>query len=300
MGSGAENLSMDLLFVGQNILGGVTLQHLLESDIVPTLVVTRQHNDYPNSVADLCRRHGLLVHMTAQINDDPWVHRFVHRRNIDIAFCCSWGHRIRNRLRSVPRLGWVNFHPSYLPAYRGPSPIEWQIINGETSGGCTAHYMTPQFDDGPILLQQRVPITSNDNRETMQLKCGLVMGQIAVACYRLLSINPCFRGSAQDDTNASYAPPRDLARRIRLDMPARDICNLVRALAPYPCATLTLGNRELEIMEAVETDIGSEPNFAGRCYWTDHGKLVVAAVDRLVVIQKIRLHGAVLDDYVDV
>ena len=226
---------MKWVFVGQNILGGLTLASMVSSGHYPQLVITRQRNNYENLVLDVSIHHGLPCVTTARINTDtPLIHHLTSDITPDVAFCCSWGDRIREPLLSLPRIGWVNFHPSYLPEYRGPRPIEWQLINGESLGGCTAHFMSEHFDEGPILQQRRIRIDLNDNGETMRVKCGMVLGKLANECYELLAQNPKKYGFPQNEANASYAPPREGARRIDLTCTAIRIYNLVRGLAPFP------------------------------------------------------------------
>src|SRR6266545_4679095 len=71
---------------------------------------------------------------------------------------------------SIPRLGCVNVHPSFLPRYRGPSPIGWQLFNGEAFLGVTLHRMDVGFDTGPVLLQWRTRIGREDTPQSLRRK----------------------------------------------------------------------------------------------------------------------------------
>lgn len=249
---------MKYIFVGQNILGGLTLRGLIAKDYRPLLVITRPENDYQNLVMEISKHETLPCLVTADINGDHSLIQEIKGLQLDIALCCSWGARIKEQLLSLPRLGWVNFHPSYLPAYRGPRPIEWQLINGEDWGGCTAHFMTSEFDKGPIILQEPLRIALRDNGETLRVKCGEVMGRLAPRCMELLAEQPSFEGVDQDESSASYAPPRENYRTINWKMPAHKINDLVRGLSPFPCAMFHYKGVEIKVAEVAVTNTRCE------------------------------------------
>lgn len=279
---------MKYIFVGQNILGGLTLKGLLKQDIEPELVITREPNDYPNLVAITARKSGLTCRMTSDINNEPSVRKAISSSGSDLIFCCSWGDKIKQPLREVPSLAWVNFHPSFLPAYRGPRPIEWQLINGERKGGCTAHFMSDRFDAGNIIDQKKVEIRFADNGQTMRLKLGRLMGELAPEVFKLLSNRPDYRGRPQDPEKASYAPPREQVREIVWNKTAVEIYNLIRGLSPFPCAYYKNERIKLKIAGSEITAVESGPYWTGRARRARNGRLMIGASDYFLNIQKIR------------
>ena len=286
---------MKYIFVGQNILGGMCLHALLQQSLKPMMVVTRPENDYPNLVVQLCSDYLIPIEMTANINLDQQVTHKIVSLAPDVIFCCSWGNLIREPLLSLPRLGWVNFHPSYLPKYRGPRPIEWQLINGESSGGCTAHFMVQEIDKGPIIFQERIRIDFNDNSETLRKKCGKLMGKLAIQSYHLLATQPYFQGVEQDIHNASYAPQRDDARKIDWHNRAVDIYNQIRGLSPYPCAIFLFNHREFLVADAAITTIPSNKELTGKIVFSQDDKIMIAASDFFVKISALRISDNIVD-----
>src|SRR5690349_1477661 len=81
----------------------------------------------------------------------------------DLIFTTGFSWKLPPELLTLPRLGSVNAHPSLLPRYRGPNPLFWQFMNGETQGGLTMHRMDADFDTGPILVQQAIEIAPDDD-----------------------------------------------------------------------------------------------------------------------------------------
>src|SRR2546428_13552194 len=70
----------------------------------------------------------------------------------------SFDQIVRPDVLAIPRLGWLNIHPSLLPRHRGPEPIYWAIAQGDRETGITPHWAAERIDAGPILEQRTVPI----------------------------------------------------------------------------------------------------------------------------------------------
>ncbi len=87
----------------------------------------------------------------------PQTAAFLARLEADVACVVCFPRRIPPAILGLPRLGFLNLHPSLLPDYRGPSPLFWQLRDGAPTG-VTIHYMDEDFDTGPIAAQQAVAL----------------------------------------------------------------------------------------------------------------------------------------------
>jgi len=76
----------------------------------------------------------------------------------DLVVCMGFPWKVPADALAVPRLGWINGHPSLLPHHRGPVPVAWAIRNGEEEFGVTFHRMDAELDTGPILAQRVLPV----------------------------------------------------------------------------------------------------------------------------------------------
>ena len=76
----------------------------------------------------------------------------------DLVVCMGFPWKVPPDALAVPRLGWLNGHPSLLPRHRGPVPVAWAIRNGEEEFGVTFHRMDAELDTGPILVQKALPL----------------------------------------------------------------------------------------------------------------------------------------------
>jgi methionyl-tRNA formyltransferase len=96
----------------------------------------------------------------------------------DLVVCMGFPWKIPGDALAVPRLGWLNGHPSLLPRHRGPMPVAWAIREGDEEIGITFHRMDPDFDTGPIFAQRRYPLGELEAPETFYAKFGLVIGEV--------------------------------------------------------------------------------------------------------------------------
>lgn len=129
----------------------------------------------------------------------------------ELVVMASFDQIIGGRALLVPRCGWLNIHPSYLPQYRGPEPVYWAIADGGTETGITLHRAVPKFDAGPIIAQAHVPIEGGDNAGTLTKRIVAAGIQLLPeAVHGMLQGAP---GVMPDLDQGSYRPPvghRDL------------------------------------------------------------------------------------------
>ncbi len=293
------DIFMKFVFVGQNILGGLTLKELIKDNKVPSFVITRKSDNYPNLVEETALAHKILVYKTSDINKGKGIMQKLSDLKPDIIFCSAWGNIIKEPLLKIPRLGWVNFHPSFLPTYKGSSPLTWQLINGEEFGGCTAHFMMAKVDAGKIIVREKIKISPNDNSFTLRKKCGKLLGRLAVKTYQILAKDPEYEGFMPKGEKSSYHLPREKNKLIDWNDDAVNIHNLIRGLSPYPCAILSYKNEELRVSEVAITGQKSGSSSIGSIKKDNDGKLFVGAKDFFIKIISLRISDEIVDNYVD-
>jgi methionyl-tRNA formyltransferase len=189
-------------------------------------------------------------------------------------------------------LGSFNLHASLLPKYRGRSPVNWMIINGEHQAGVTLHHMTARADAGDIVAQSSVEIAEDDTALTLYRKL-VPLGASLIREYHPLIAAGLAPRRVQDLSAGSYfgrRRPED--GRIDWNWPARRIFNLVRGVThPYPGAFCFVGGRKLMVWEArVAHDTGK---------WSESGRIIrflgdaveVAAGEGSLLIRRGQLEG---------
>src|SRR5208282_4763927 len=154
----------------------------------------------------------------------------------DVVVIIAYGQIIPARLLIIPKLGWINLHASLLPKYRGAAPINWAIVNGETSTGNTTMRIDAGMDTGEILLQEELTIGPEETAPELAKRLAEAGAPLMANTLRGLAAGT-LRGRPQDDAAASLAPM--LKREdgcIDWALPAQEIYNRMRGFAPWPGA----------------------------------------------------------------
>ena len=152
---------------------------------------------------------------------------------------------------TIPRHGMIQYHPSLLPLYRGPSSINWPIIRGDTRTGLTIFRPTDGLDEGPVILQKDTPIGPEDTLGNVYFERLFPMGIAALQEAADLVVNRGAEGSVQDESRASYEGwCRDPEARINWHNHLDLIFNLIRGCDPAPAAWSTFKGRKLQLHAA--------------------------------------------------
>lgn len=163
----------------------------------------------------------------------------------DLLLVFTFPYRIPAQSLSIPALGCYNFHFALLPEFRGPQPIFWQIKTGQKYGGITVHKMDSEFDTGPILLRERIPISS----ETTYGQHCSELAKLAVSTLQkfiLQLTEKILVAKEQDESNAKYWPRPELNDLfINWEkMSSQEITSLINATNGWNRGAYTLLNQQ--------------------------------------------------------
>jgi len=152
---------------------------------------------------------------------------------------------------TIPKHGTIQYHPSLLPKYRGPSSINWPIIRGDTRTGLSIFRPTDGLDEGPVILQKETEIGPDDTLGTLYFDRLFPMGVKAMLEAADLVISGKHREVVQDESRASYEGwCRKAEARIHWPTHVDFLYNLIRGCNPAPGAWTTLEGKELQIFDA--------------------------------------------------
>ncbi len=194
----------------------------------------------------------------------------------------------------MPALGTFNLHASLLPQYRGAAPINWAIINGETETGVTTFFIDEKIDTGTIILQQKVPITPEDNAGTLHDRLMETGASLVVeTCQRIA--NGTVDLKKQDESVTLKSAPKIHKETCEIDWSRsiNDIHNLVRGLSPYPGAWSTLfnGDKEEHIkIFATQPENGTHNYNVGKLL-VDKKSIKVAVKEGYIQLLELQLPG---------
>ncbi|MFH1631783.1 MAG: methionyl-tRNA formyltransferase [bacterium] len=163
----------------------------------------------------------------------------------------AYGKIIPEAILNIPRLGTVNVHPSLLPKYRGPSPMQAAIADGETETGVSIMLLDAEMDHGPILDQVKITLAPDESLESLQNKVHNVGAPLLVNTLKRLDANK-IKAKDQDHDRATFC--KLLTRedgKIDWTQPAEVIDRQIRAFQPWPGTWTMLDNKRLKITKAV-------------------------------------------------
>ena len=151
----------------------------------------------------------------------------------------------------IPKKGTIQYHPSLLPKYRGPSSINWPIIRGDSKTGLSIFRPTDGLDEGPVILQKETPLSADDTLGSVYFDRLFPMGVAAMIEAADLVMAGKHRETVQEETRASYEGwCRAAEAKINWANHVDFIYNLIRGCNPAPGAWTTLNGKKLQIFDS--------------------------------------------------
>ena len=186
----------------------------------------------------------------------------IKRIQPDFLVVVAFGHILSEEILQLPRFGAINIHASLLPKYRGPAPIQWAIINGDSQTGVTTMFMDRGMDTGNLLLTKKEPILPEDTAASLHDRLADIGADLLIktlenyAAHRLEPI-------AQDHSKATYAPLlKKQDGHINWQKPADELEPFIRGVTPWPGAFTFHNETRLKIFKAAPIP-GSTSEAAG-------------------------------------
>lgn len=152
----------------------------------------------------------------------------------DLMVVISYGKILPERIFSLPPLGTVNLHASLLPDYRGASPIQQALLNGDGKTGVTIQKINAQLDAGNILLQKELEIEPGDTYLTLRPKLAQESGKLLEEYLRILTKEETLPEYPQNDKVSYCSKITKQDGEIRWEQSAREIFNKWRAFIHWP------------------------------------------------------------------
>ena len=237
----------------------------------------------------LAEAEGIPVYQPEKVKSVEAIRRIATVRPACIVVV-AYGQLLSAEILKVPILGVVNVHASLLPKYRGPAPIHWALIQGESETGVTTMLMDTGMDTGDILLQREIPIDPTDTAGSLHDRLAEEGANLLVETLKLLQ-KGALRPRAQDDSKASYAPM--LAKedgKVDWQEDAETICCRIRGLDPWPGGFTLWQGKRLKLFGCGTLPLSSEIE-PGTVIAASEDGLQVAAGKGAVVIKTLQLEG---------
>ncbi|MHB1315644.1 MAG: methionyl-tRNA formyltransferase [Christensenellales bacterium] len=242
-------------------------------------------------VKEAALQHGIPVFQCEKIRQAENVSKLKELKP-DLMVTAAFGQILSKEILDIPPLGCVNVHASLLPKYRGSSPIQWAIINGETETGITTMYTSLGVDQGDMILQKKTPILPDETAGGLFGRLSLLGAEVLLETLGLIR-----KGTApripQNEAEATRCPMLTKETgRIDWDMPPQQIINLIRGVSPWPGAYAKINGMAIKIWKA--SYAGDKPDGAAPgeiiCADREHG-IIVCCFNGLLRIDELQLPG---------
>jgi len=286
---------MRVLFVGSKDRGARCLEALVAAGRDVVGVVTEPDDDpdafWERSVAETAGGLGIETYVPEDINEESFVET-VRDLGPDLVTMSGFSQILGPEFLAIPTHGVINLHAGKLPEYRGGSPMNWAMINGETEGTASIHYATEQIDAGGVLAERQFDIERTDTiADVRDRTLEMFPEMLTDVVDQIEEGNTSVREFETD--HGTYWGSR-FPQDGRIDwnhMSARDVYNFVRALThPYPGAFTTYRGKRLFIWEAQPVDDTIKHTPGRICMKRDSGRIVTAN-DRGLLLETVQPDG---------
>ena len=255
------------MFCGTPRFAVPTLDKLVESGFHVQLVVTQPDRPkgrglelVPSPVKERAAELGLPITQPQSIKSNDAFRDQLTVLKPDAIIVVGYGRIIPQWMLDVPPLGNINLHASLLPKYRGAAPVQWAIARGETVTGVTTMKIDAGLDTGDILLQQEIPIASDDTAETLGSKLASVGANLIVKTLLGLeagTIHP----RPQNEAQAALAPIlKKEDGLVDFSRSATETLNRMRGFQPWPGAYTKFRGKTLQVWKAALADRAMQPS----------------------------------------
>ena len=254
---------MNIIFAGTPEFASRHLEILLNSNMKISCVLTqpdrvsgRGKRVTYSPVKQLALNNGLKLLQPSSLKDDG-IAQEIKFLKPDIMLVVAYGLIVPKEILSIPEIACINVHGSILPKWRGASPMEYSILNGDKKTGLSYMQMTEGLDEGPVYDIHECPIEPNDRLKDVEKKL-IELSENNLIKF-LKSINKGdVDATPQKDKNATFAP-KILKKDLQIDwgnITSKDLVKKVNSLADKYGVHTYLGTKRIKIFDVSETKTG--------------------------------------------
>jgi len=247
-----------IIFIGASEFAVPALEKLIKNNYTLLAVVTaldkpvgRKQEITPPPVKKAALKYKPPILQPEKISN---IKSEISNLKPDLIIVAAYGQIIPKNILEIPKFGCLNLHPSLLPKYRGPSPIQTAILNGEQETGITIMKMDEKIDHGPIIAQKKIILSGKENYQTLEKKLSQLTANFLIEIlpqYLQNKIKP----QEQKHGQATYT--KILSRddgKIDWNKSAPEIERMVRAFYPWPGVWTEFNGQRVKILKVKIVD----------------------------------------------
>jgi len=247
---------MRAVFMGTPEIAATVLKSVLASRHEVIAVVTqpdkpkgRGHEMAFPPVKEVALEAGLPVLQPQRARDEGFIDE-LKALNPDIILVAAYGKLLPKAILDMPKFGCINVHASLLPKYRGASPIQWAVLNGDEKSGVTIMHMAEEMDTGDIILTEEVVLDEDETAGSLHDKLAEIGGPLLISAMDALETGRAPR-IRQNHEEATYVKMLDKTMgNLDFSCPAVQLERFIRGLNPWPTAYTKLDGKLFKLWKA--------------------------------------------------
>ena len=289
---------MRVVFMGTPEIAASVLKSLIESRHEVVGVVTQP--DRPNArgneiiysdVKKVALEYNIPVLQPEKASEETSVES-IRALNPDIIVVTAYGQILKENILNLPKYRCINVHASLLPKYRGASPIQWAIINGEKETGVTIMYMEKGLDTGDMILAKSIEIASKETAGTLHDRLAEIAGPTLLEAMELIESGKAVPVKQNDEESTYVKMLSKSMGELKFDTEAVKLERLIRGLIPWPGAFTFIEGRMLKIWECeVSEEQYDGMRVPGRFFTKDNSRMFVETNDKCLELTVIQAEG---------
>jgi methionyl-tRNA formyltransferase len=215
-------------FAGDREIAVRVLASLVDNGYMPAVIFIPSDASHADQLLQLAQLPHERILVGRSLTEPSILHG-LRELHLDIGVSIHFRYRMPPQILELPRIGWVNLHPSYLPYNRGVHTPSWTILDG-TRAGATLHFMDEQFDTGDIIEQREVPVLPSDTAHLLYARILEAEFQLFSDAWPNLTCGACSRKPQHPDEGTAHRSS---------DLASRDLQRIELDQATTPRALLT-------------------------------------------------------------
>ena len=276
---------MKIVFMGTPDYAVKTLEALIKSEHTvaavfaqPDKPVGRKQVLTPPPVKVCAESYNIPVYQPNSVRTGEAL-EIINNINPDVIVVVAYGKILPKEILGAAKYGCVNGHASLLPKYRGASPIQWCIVQGETETGVTTMLMDEGMDTGDVLETVTVKIGETETAEELFERLSDISADLMLSTIEKLEkgeITP-----KRQEGEATYAPiiKKEMAL-LDFNKPAKELFNAVRGYYSWPCAYFFMDGKRMKVIKAA---VGSKTDKVAGTVVGNNGVLSIACGDGIAL-----------------
>jgi methionyl-tRNA formyltransferase len=299
-----------IIFIGTPEYGAIVLDKLIKGGYPPILVITA--SDKPAGrkqiitsppVKFIAQKYKIPTLQPEKIEKEGARRRRegggsgavkseIENLKPDLAIVAAYSQIIPKDILAIPKFGFLNVHPSLLPRWRGPSPIQFTILNGDEKTGVTIIKITEKVDAGPIIAQKEIVLEGKETYIELHNNLGELGGNLLIKTIPKF-IRGEIKPESQEEAGANYSKIiKKEDGKIDWNKSAVDIERQIRAFSSWPGTFILWGDKRIKILKARAMErINTVDYPIGKTLVAPQNELCVQTGEGFLIIEKLQMEG---------